>query len=104
MNYEDEPLNWSTSSAQDYESSSDNSIGNELAATAGISCLLLTPAPSNRSSKGKGKQREQALFSANDQDNNPGSHAYNYGYNRSVSTNSPVCSLSDDEKTQLLDS
>ena len=31
VNYEDEPLNWGTSSAQDYESSSDNSIGDELA-------------------------------------------------------------------------
>ena len=104
VNYEDEPPNWGTPSAQDYESSSDDSIGNELAMMAGISCLLLAPdlsqrlstAPSNRSSKGMGKQREWALFNTNDQDNNLDSHAYNYGYNRSVSTNSPVCSLSDD--------
>ena len=59
VNYEDEPLNWGTPSAQDYEfSSGEDSIGDELAAMAGISRLLLTPAPSNRSSKGKGKQRE----------------------------------------------
>ena len=32
------------------------------------------------------------------------SQAYDYGYNRSVSTNSPNCTLSDDKKTQLLDS
>ena len=114
VNYKDEPLNWGTPSAQDYESSpsSEDSIGDELAVTAGISCFSLTPAPSqrlsaaplNRLSKGKGKQREQAPFSADNQDNNPGSQAYDYGYNRSVSTNSPVCTLSDDKKLQLLDS
>ena len=58
----------------------------------------------NRSSKGKGKQRERAPFNANNWDNNPGSQAYNYGYNRSVSTNPPICTLSDDKKTQLPDS
>ena len=109
VNYKDEPLNWGTPSAQDYESSSssEDSIGDELTTTAGLSCLLLTPAPSqrlssassNRLSKGKGKQGERAPFGANDRDNNLDSHAYNYGYNRSVSTNSPVCSLSDDKKT-----
>ena len=98
-----EPLDWGTPSAQDYKSSSsEDSIGNELATMAGISCLSLTPAPSNRSSKGKGKQTERAPFNADNQDNNPGSHAYNdYGYNRSVSINSPVCTLSDDGKSQL---
>ena len=67
-----------------HESTSEDSIGNELAATAGISHLLLTPsssqrlstAPLNRLSKGKGKQRERAPFNANNWDNDPGSHAY----------------------------
>jgi hypothetical protein len=108
----EEPLDWGTSSAQDDQSlSSDkDSIGNELAATAGISCLLLTPAPtrrlshtlSSRSSKGKGKQREFRPFGGDDQDNNPDSHAYNdYGYNRLVSTNFTVCTLTNDKKSQL---
>ena len=90
VNHEDEPLDWGTPSAQDYESfsSSEDSIGDELAAMAGISHLSLTPAPLNRSSKGKGKQREQTPFNADDQDNNPDSHAYdNYSYNRLVSNN-----------------
>ena len=106
VNYKDDPLNWGTPSAQDYESSSssEDSLGDELAATAGISHLSLTPAPLNRLSKGKGKQRERAPFNANNWDNDPGSQAYDYGYNRSVSTNSPNCTLSDDKKTQLLDS
>jgi hypothetical protein len=61
-----EPLDWGTPSAQDNQSSDEDLIGNELAATAGISCLSLTPAPtrrfshtlSSRLSKGKGKQRK----------------------------------------------
>ena len=107
VNYKDEPLNWGTPSAQEYESSlsSEDSIGDELAATAGISHLSLTPAlsqrlssaPSNRSSNGKGKQRERTLFNTDDQDNSPGSHAYDYGYNRSVSTNFTICTLTKDK-------
>ena len=87
VNYEDEPLNWGTPSAQDYKSSSssEDSIGDELATMAGISHLLLTPAlsqrlsaaPPNRLSKGKGKQRERAPFNANNWDNDPGSQCYN---------------------------
>ena len=105
-NHEDEPLDWGTPSAQDYESSSSSkdSIGNELAAMAGISRLSLTPAPSNRSSKGKGKQREQTLFNADNRDDNLDSHAYDYGYNMSVSTNLTICTLTKDEKSQLLSS
>ena len=48
VNYGYEPLDCGTPSAQDYESSSNGSIGDELAATAGISHLSLTPAPSQR--------------------------------------------------------
>jgi hypothetical protein len=63
----EEPLDWGTPSAQDDQSSDEDLICNELAATASLSCLLLTPAPtrrlsytpSSRSSKGKGKQREE---------------------------------------------
>jgi hypothetical protein len=74
-----------------------------LAATAGISRLSLTPAPSNRLSKGK--QREVRCFGGDDRDNNPDSHAYDdYGYNRLVSTNFTVCTLTKDEKLQLLSS
>ena len=60
VNHKDEPLDWGTPSAQDYKLSSlsDDSIGDELAAMAGISHLLLTPAPLNRLSKDKEKQRE----------------------------------------------
>jgi hypothetical protein len=62
-----EPLDWGTPSTQDDHSSDEDSIGNELATTAGLSCLSLTPAPtrwlshtpSSRLSKGKGKQREE---------------------------------------------
>jgi hypothetical protein len=39
-----EPLDWGTPSAQDDESSDEDSISNELAATAGLSHLSLTPA------------------------------------------------------------
>jgi hypothetical protein len=77
---------------------------------AGISHLLLTPAPtrqlshtpSSRSSKGKGKQREFRPFGGDDRDNNLDSHAYNdYGYNRLVSTNFTICTLTKDKKSQL---
>ena len=85
-------------------SSSEDSIGDELAAMAGISCLSLTPAPSSRSSKDKGKQREWTPFNTDDQDNNLDSHAYDYGYNRSVSTNLTICTLTKDKKSQLLSS
>jgi hypothetical protein len=85
----EEPLDWGTPSTQDYEPSDEDSIGNELAAMARLSHLSLTPAPtrrlshapSNRSSKGKGKQREDGHFGGDDWDNNLNSHAYN-GYNR----------------------
>jgi hypothetical protein len=111
----EEPLDWDTPSAQDDQSlsSDEDSIGNELAATAGLSCLSLTPAltrqlshtPSSRSSKGKEKQREFRPFGGDDRDNNPDSHAYDdYGYNRLVSTNFTVCTLTNNKKTQLLSS
>jgi hypothetical protein len=56
-----EPLDWGTDSTQDDQSSDEDSISNELAATAGIRRLSLTlapsrqssHAPSSRSSKGK---------------------------------------------------
>jgi hypothetical protein len=108
-----EPLDWGTDSAQDDQSSDEDSISNELAATAGLSHLSLTPAPtrrlshapSSRSSKSKGKQREVGRFWGDDQDNNPDSHAYDdYGYNRLVSTNFTVCTLTKDKKLQLLSS
>ena len=103
-----EPLDWGTPSdieqeleAQDEQSSS--SIDNDIASAAGMSRLSITPAPSNRSSKSKGKQRERTPHGGGDWDNFPDSHAYDdYGYHRSVSTNLPTCTLSDDEKTQLL--
>jgi hypothetical protein len=106
-----EPLDWGTSSAQDDQSSDEDSISNELAATAGLSCLSLTPAPTRRSShapsnrSSKGKQREVRCFGGDDQDNNPDSHAYDdYGYNRLVSTNFTICTLTKDKKLQLLSS
>jgi hypothetical protein len=107
-----EPLDWGTDSAQDNQSSDEDSISNEIAATAGISCLSLTPAPSRsshapsiRSSKSKGKQREDRRFGGDDRDNNPDSHAYDdYGHNRLVSTNFTICTLTKDEKLQLLSS
>jgi hypothetical protein len=92
----EEPLDWGTPSAQDDQSSDEDSIGNELAATAGLSHLSLTPAPtrrlshtlSSRSSKGKGKQREERCFGGDDQDDNLDSHAYDgNNYNRLGSTN-----------------
>jgi hypothetical protein len=108
-----EPLDWGTNSAQDNQSSDEDSVSNEIAATAGISCLSLTLAPSRqsshapsiRSSKSKGKQREVRRFGGDDRDNNPDSHAYNdYGYNRLVSTNFTICTLTKDDKLQLLSS
>jgi hypothetical protein len=76
----DEPLDWGTDSAQDDQSSDEDSVSNEIAATAGISRLSLTPAPtrrsshasSSRSSKSKGKQREVRHFGGDDRDNKPG--------------------------------
>jgi hypothetical protein len=107
----EEPLDWGTPSAQDDQSSDENSISNELAATAGLSSLSLTPAPTRRSSHApssrlsKGKQREVRRFGNDDQDNNPDSHAYDdHGYNRLVSTNFTICTLTKDEKLQLLSS
>ena len=79
---------------------------------AGISRLLLTPAPSLRlsqapsmkSSKGKGKRKEKR-FGEDNRDNNPNSHAYDdYGYNRLVSTNFTICTVTKDKKLQLLNS
>ena len=68
-----------------------------------MSRLSITPAPSNRSSKSKGKQREVTPHGGGDQDNFLDSHAYNdYGCHRLVSTNSPMCKLSNDKKLQLL--
>jgi hypothetical protein len=109
----EEPLDWGTPSTQDDQSSDEDSSGDELAAMAGISRLSLIPAPtrqlihtpSSRSSKGKGKQREFRPFWGDDQDNNPDSHAYDdYGYNRLVSINFTVCTLTKDKKLQLLSS
>jgi hypothetical protein len=107
----EEPLDWSTPSTQDDKSSDKDSISNELAATAGLSHLSLTPAPTRRLSHApssrwsKGKQREVRRFGGDDQDNNPDSHAYDdYGYNRLVSTNFTICTLTKDEKLQLLSS
>jgi hypothetical protein len=104
---------WGTPSAQDNQSSDEDSIGNELAATTGISRLSLTPAPTRRSShapsirssKSLGKRREVRPFGGDDQNNNPDSYAYDGdGYNRLVSTNFTACTLTKDEKSQLLSS
>jgi hypothetical protein len=99
----EKPLNWGTPSAQDDQSSDEDSISNELAATAGISHLSLTPAPSRWSSHApsnrlsKEKQREVRRFGGDDRDNNLDSHADDdYGYNRLVSTNFNVCTLTKD--------
>jgi hypothetical protein len=107
----EEPLDLSTPSAQDDESSDNDSISNELAATAGISHLSLTPAPTRRLSHApssrlsKGKQREIRRFGGDDRDNNLDSHAYNdHGYNRLVSTNFTIWTLTKDKKLQLLSS
>jgi hypothetical protein len=108
-----EPLDWGTDSAQDDQSSDEDSVSNEIAATAGISRLSLTPAPtrqsshapSSRSSKSKDKQRGEGRFGGDDRDNNLDSHAYdNYGYNRLVSTNFTIYTLTKDKKLQLLSS
>ena len=106
----EEPLDWGTPSdieqeleAQDESSGSD--VNDDIATATGISRLSITPAPSNRSSNPKGKQRERTPHGGGDQDDFPDSHAYDdYGYHRSVSTNLPTCTLSDDETLQLLDS
>ena len=106
----EEPLDWGTPSdikqeleAQDESSGSD--VDNNIASAAGMSRLSITPAPSNRSSKSKGKQRERTPHGGGDRDNILDSHAYDdYGYHRSVSTNLPTCTLSNDETLQLLDS
>jgi hypothetical protein len=107
----EEPLDCNIPSAQDDESSDEDSISNELAAMAGLSHLSLTPAPTRWSSHAlssrlsKGKQREIRCFGSDDQDNNPDSHAYNgNGYNRLVSTNFTICTLTKDKKLQLLSS
>jgi hypothetical protein len=109
----DKPLDWGTNSTQDDQSSDEDSVSNNIAATADISCLSLTPAPtrrlshapSSRSSKSKGQQREDRCFGGDDRDNNPDSHAYDdYGYNRLVSTNFTICTLTEDKKLQLLSS
>jgi hypothetical protein len=107
----EKPLDWGTPSAQDDQSSDEDLISNKLAAMAGLSRLSLTPAPSRQlshapsSRSSKGKQREVRRFGGDDQDNNPDSHAYDdYGYNRLVSTNFTVCTLTKDEKLQLLNS
>jgi hypothetical protein len=107
----EEPLDWGTPSAQDDQSSDEDLIGDELAAMAGISHLSLTPAPSRQLSHApsnrlnKGKQREVRRFGGDDRDNNLDSHAYDdYGYNRLVSTNFTVCTLTKDKKLQLLSS
>jgi hypothetical protein len=108
----DKPLDWGTDSARDNQSSDEDPIGDKLAATAGISRLSLTPAPSRssqapsiRSSKSKGKEREDRHFGGDDRNNNPDSHTYDdYGYNRLVSTNFTICTLTKDKKLQLLSS
>ena len=104
----EEPLDWGTPSdieqeleAQDEQLSSN--IDNDIASAAGMSRLSITPAPSNRSSKSKGKQWEVTPHGGGDQDNFPDSHAYDdYGYHRLVSTNLLTCTLSNNEKSQLL--
>jgi hypothetical protein len=108
----EEQLDWGTDSANDDQASDEDSVSNEIAAMAGISRLSLTPAPSRlshapsmRSSKSKGKQREERHFGGDDWDNDPESHAYDdYGYNRLVSTNFTICTLTKNEKLQLLSS
>jgi hypothetical protein len=107
----EEPLNWGTPSAQDDESSDEDSISNELAATAELSRLSLTLAPTRQLSHSpssrlsKEKQREVRRFGSDDRDNNLDSHAYNdHGYNRLVSTSFTVCTLTKDKKLQLLSS
>jgi hypothetical protein len=69
-----EPLDWGTPSAQDDQSSDEDIISNELAATVGLSRLSLTLAPSrrlshtpsSRSSKSMGKQRQVRRFGGDD--------------------------------------
>jgi hypothetical protein len=70
----EEPLDCGIQSAQDDQSSDEDSISNELAATAGLSHLSLTPASTRRSShapssrSSKGKQREVRRFGGDDWD------------------------------------
>jgi hypothetical protein len=78
---------------------------------AGLSHLSLTLAPTRRlshapsSRSSKGKQREVRRFGGYDQDNSPDSHAHDdHGYNRLVSTNFTVCTLTKDKRLQLLSS
>jgi hypothetical protein len=104
-----EPLDWGTPSTQDDQSSDEDLISNKLAATAGLSHLSLTPAPTRWSShapssrSSKGKQREVRRFGGDDQDNNPDSHAYDdHGYNRLVSTKFTVCTLTKDKKNTAI--
>jgi hypothetical protein len=106
-----EPLDWGTPSTQDDQSSDEDSISNKLAAMAGLSCLSLTPAPTRWSShapssrSSKGKKREERRFGGDNRNNNLDSHAYdNYGYNKLVSTNFTICTLTKDKKLQLLGS
>jgi hypothetical protein len=67
-----EPLDWGTPSAQDDQSSDEDSISNELAAMAGLSHLSLTLAPTRRLSHApssrlsKGKQKEVRHFGGDD--------------------------------------
>ena len=66
--------------------------------------MRLSQAPSTRSSKGKGKRKDKR-FGEDNWDNNPDSHAYDdYGYNRLVSTNFTICTVTKDKKLQLLNS
>jgi hypothetical protein len=107
----EEPLDWGTPSAQDDQSSDEDWISNKLSAMAGLSCLSLTPAPTGwlshapSSRLSKGKHREVRHFGGDNWDNNPDSHAYDsYGYNKLVSTNFTVCTLTKDKNLQLLSS
>jgi hypothetical protein len=104
----EEPLDWGIPSAQDDQSSDEDSISNKLAVMAGLSCLSLTlastrwssHAPSSRLSKGN--QREVRCFGGDNWDNNPDSHAYDdHGYNRLVSTNFTICTLTKQKITAI---
>ena len=73
-----EPLDWGTDDIGDDQSD----VNTDIASTAGISGLSISPAPSQLS-KGKGKAR--GIHGGDDQDNNPDSYAYDdHGYRRSV--------------------
>jgi hypothetical protein len=101
----EEPLDLSTPSTQDNQFSDEDLISNELAAMARLIHLSLTTAPTRRlshapsSRSSKEKQREVRRFGGDDWDNNLDSHAYDdHGYNRLVSTNFTVCTLTKDKK------